>query len=44
MTDSDLEIDFFNFDWWLHVHNEFKPAREFCTIKVKINAIKLSFS
>ena len=33
MTSSDLEIDFFNFDWWLHVRNEFKPAREFCTIK-----------
>ena len=33
ITASDLEIDFFNFDWWLHVRNEFKPAREFCTIK-----------
>ena len=32
-TSSLLEIDFFNFDWWLHVFNEFKPAREFCTIK-----------
>ena len=28
-----MEIDFFNFDWWLHVRNEFKPTREFCTIK-----------
>ena len=28
-----MEIDFFNFDWWLHVFNEFKPSREFCTIK-----------
>ena len=33
ITSSELEIDFFNFDWWLHVRNEFKPAREFCTIK-----------
>jgi len=33
MTKTELEIDFFNFDWWLHVFNEFKPAREFCTIK-----------
>ena len=33
MTSSELEIDFFNYDWWLHVRNEFKPAREFCTIK-----------
>ena len=32
-TKSAMEIDFFNFDWWLHVLNEFKPAREFCTIK-----------
>eukprot|EP00092_Neocalanus_flemingeri_P039054 GFUD01042514.1.p1 GENE.GFUD01042514.1~~GFUD01042514.1.p1 ORF type:complete len:1002 (-),score=358.73 GFUD01042514.1:84-3089(-) len=28
-----LEMDFFNFDWWLHVLNEFKPSREFCSIK-----------
>ena len=28
-----MEIDFLNFDWWLHVRNEFKPSREFCTIK-----------
>lgn len=33
ITQSKLEIDFFNFDWWLHVYNEFKPSREFCTIK-----------
>jgi histone-lysine N-methyltransferase SETDB1 len=33
LTGSKLEIDFFNFDWWLHVRNEFKPTREFCTIK-----------
>ena len=26
-------MDFFNFDWWLHVYHEFKPSREFCTIK-----------
>ena len=32
-TDSTMEIDFFSFDWWLHVRNEFKPSREFCTIK-----------
>ena len=33
VTESSLEIDFFNYDWWLHVFNEFKPARELCTIK-----------
>jgi len=32
-TQSAMEIDFFNFDWWLHVFNEFKPTKEFCTIK-----------
>lgn len=33
ITESSLEMDFFNFDWWLHVYHEFKPSREFCTIK-----------
>ncbi len=33
ITESKLEIDFFNFDWWLHAYHEFKPGREFCTIK-----------
>ena len=33
MTKSTLEIDFFNFDWWIVVMNEFKPSREMCIIK-----------
>ena len=33
MTRLQLEIDFFNLDWWLHVLNEWKPARQFCNIK-----------
>jgi len=33
MTGLQLEIDFFNFDWWLHALNEWKPARQFCNIK-----------
>lgn len=32
-TELLLTMDFFNFDWWLHVLNEFKPAREICSIK-----------
>ena len=28
-----LEMDFFTFEWWLHVLNDFKPAREVCAIK-----------
>lgn len=32
MTKSNLEIDFFNFDWFLHVMNEFKPVRDSCNI------------
>jgi hypothetical protein len=30
---SALEMDFFNFEWWVHVYNEFRPARELCSIK-----------
>ena len=26
LTHSELEIDFFNFDWWVHVLDEFQPA------------------
>jgi len=33
VTGLKLEMDFFNFDWWLHVLNEWKPSRQFCNIK-----------
>lgn len=33
ITECLLEIDFFTFDWWVHVYNEFKPERELCSIK-----------
>ena len=33
LTDLKLEIDFFNFDWWLHVLNEWRASRTVCTIK-----------
>lgn len=33
ITGSELEIDFFNFAWYLHVFREYKPTRELCTIK-----------
>ena len=33
LTGSGLEVDLFNFDWWLHVRDEFRPSREVCYIK-----------
>ncbi len=27
MTCSSLEVDFFNFDWYVHVYNYFNPER-----------------
>jgi len=33
LTGSGLEIDLFNFEWWLHVRDEFRPSREVCSIK-----------
>ena len=33
ITKSLLEIDFFNFDWFVRVYNEFKPEREYIRIQ-----------
>eukprot|EP00095_Tigriopus_kingsejongensis_P009519 snap_masked-scaffold561_size136864-processed-gene-0.7 protein:Tk09519 transcript:snap_masked-scaffold561_size136864-processed-gene-0.7-mRNA-1 annotation:"histone-lysine n-" len=33
VTECLMEIDFFTFEWWVHVYNEFKPERELCSIK-----------
>ena len=33
MTNSLLEVDFFNFDWYIRVYNEFKPEREYYRIQ-----------
>ena len=32
VTNSKLEIDFFNFEWFVHVFNEWKPERNLCSI------------
>ena len=32
VTHSTLEIDFYNFDWYVHVFNYFTPERHFCKI------------
>ena len=32
VTHSTLEIDFYNFDWYVHVFNFFSPERHFCKI------------
>ena len=32
MTHSTLEIDFFNFEWYVHVFNYFTPERKFYKI------------
>ena len=29
---SNLEVDFFNFDWYVHVYNEFIPSKDLCSI------------
>ena len=33
VTHSTLEIDFFNFDWYVHVFNYFTPERALCKIE-----------
>ena len=33
ITKSKLEMDFFNFDWYVRIFNEFKPEREFYRIQ-----------
>ncbi|KAL8568155.1 hypothetical protein ACOMHN_027678 [Nucella lapillus] len=33
ITDSQLYIDYFCYDPWLHVHTEFVPVKTFCDIK-----------
>ena len=33
ITNSLLEIDFFNFEWYVRVYNEFQPEREFYRIQ-----------
>ena len=37
LTGSQMEIDFFNFDWWVHVLDEFRPD------KTKILTMDISF-
>ena len=33
VTRSDLGIDFFNYDWFLHVFNQWEPDHKHCFIK-----------
>ncbi|CAB4068677.1 SETDB1 [Lepeophtheirus salmonis] len=32
-TKSTLELDFFTYDWWVHVYNEFKTSKVLCKIE-----------